>query len=178
MPTRTRRPKRGRTEDVEAEYHQPPQPAEAGLGETITLTGTNIGVRLRVTVTGVKRVGDHQAVELGLENTGITNYEGEFTHAAVTYGDGEPTAGRQGRERTVLEHLGSAERVHRRRRQDHRLSALPRLRIRVAAALPARARARPDRGRRDLEPGLTKKARMPGLRSDGRGGFEPATSRV
>ena len=80
----------GSTEDVEAEYHQPPQPAEAGLGETITLTGTNIGVRLRVTVTGVKRVGDHQAVELGLENTGITNYQGEFTHAAVTYGDGEP----------------------------------------------------------------------------------------
>ena len=46
----------GSIEDVEAEYHQPPKPAEAGLGETITLTGTNIGVRMRVTVTGVKRV--------------------------------------------------------------------------------------------------------------------------
>ena len=33
--------------DVEGEYHQPPKPAEAGLGEPITLTGTNIGVRLR-----------------------------------------------------------------------------------------------------------------------------------
>ena len=55
----------GSTEDVEAEYHQPPKPAEAGLGETITLTGTNIGVRLRVTVTGVKRVGEHQAVSWG-----------------------------------------------------------------------------------------------------------------
>ena len=33
--------------DVETEYHQPPRPAEAGLGETITLTGTNIGIRLR-----------------------------------------------------------------------------------------------------------------------------------
>ena len=33
--------------NVEAEYHQPPKPAEAELGETITLTGTNIGVRLR-----------------------------------------------------------------------------------------------------------------------------------
>jgi hypothetical protein len=80
----------GTIEDVEAEYHKPPQPAEAGLGETITLTGTNIGVRLRVTVTGVKRVGDHQAVELELESTGITNYQGELTHAAVTYGDGKP----------------------------------------------------------------------------------------
>lgn len=78
----------GSIEDVEAEYHQPPHPAEAGMGETITLTGTNIGVRLRVTVTGVERVDDHQAVELELESTGITNYEGEFTHAAVTYGDG------------------------------------------------------------------------------------------
>ena len=47
-------------------------------------------MRLRVTVTGVKRVDDHQAVELELESTGITNYEGEFTQAAVTYGDGEP----------------------------------------------------------------------------------------
>jgi hypothetical protein len=81
-------PEAGSIEDVEAEYHQPPKPAEAGLGETITLTGTNIGVRLRVTVTGVERVDDHQAVELELENTGITNYEGEFTQAAVTYGDG------------------------------------------------------------------------------------------
>jgi hypothetical protein len=80
----------GTTEAVEAEYHQPPKPAQAGLGETITLTGTNIGVRLRVTVTGVKRVGDHQAVELALESTGITNYQGEFANAAVTYSDGKP----------------------------------------------------------------------------------------
>jgi hypothetical protein len=78
----------GSIEDVETEYHRPPQPAEAGLGESITLTGTNIGVRLRVTVTGVERVDDHQAVQLELESTGITNYEGEFTHAAVTYGGG------------------------------------------------------------------------------------------
>ena len=78
----------GSIEDVESEYHQPPQPAEAGMGETITLTGTNIGVRLRVTVTGVERVDDHQAVHLELESTGITNYDGEFTQAAVTYGDG------------------------------------------------------------------------------------------
>ena len=80
----------GSIEDVEAEYHQPPKPAEAGLGETITLTGTNIGVRMRVTVTGVKRVSSYQAVELELESTGITNYEGALSSAALTYGDGEP----------------------------------------------------------------------------------------
>ena len=80
----------GSTEDVEAEYHQPPKPAEAGLGETITLTGTNIGVRMRVTVTGVKRVSSYQAVELEFESTGITNYQGALTSAALTYGDGEP----------------------------------------------------------------------------------------
>src|SRR5687767_14730614 len=39
--------------NVEAEYHQPPKPAEAGLGETIELTGTEIGVRFDVTVTDV-----------------------------------------------------------------------------------------------------------------------------
>jgi hypothetical protein len=82
----------GSIEDVEAEYHQPPKPAEAGLGGTITLTGTNIGVRMRVTVTDVKRVSSYQAVELELESTGITNYEGVLSSAALTYGDGEPQA--------------------------------------------------------------------------------------
>ena len=38
---------------VEAEYHQPPKPATGGIGDAITLTGTNIGVRLRVTPTRV-----------------------------------------------------------------------------------------------------------------------------
>jgi hypothetical protein len=75
---------------VEAEYHQPPKPAEAGLGETITLTGSNIGVRLRVTVTDVKPGSKHTAVELEFESTGITNYEGELRNAALTYADGEP----------------------------------------------------------------------------------------
>jgi hypothetical protein len=80
----------GSIEDVEAEYHQPPKPAEAGLGETITLTGSNIGVRMRVTVTGVKRVDSYQAVELEFESTGITNYDGPISSATLTYGDGEP----------------------------------------------------------------------------------------
>src|SRR3712207_1003707 len=35
-------------DNVEAEYHQPPRPATGGIGDTITLTGTNIGVRARV----------------------------------------------------------------------------------------------------------------------------------
>ena len=39
--------------DVEAEYHQPPRPATGAIGDTITLTGTNIGVRLDTTVTGL-----------------------------------------------------------------------------------------------------------------------------
>jgi hypothetical protein len=75
--------------DVETEYHQPPRPAEAGLGETITLTGTNIGIRLRVTVTKVAKAGSDMAVHLKLENTGITVYEAPLRQASLTYGDAE-----------------------------------------------------------------------------------------
>lgn len=79
------------TGDIEAEYHQPPKPAEAGMGETITLTGTNIGVRMDVTVAGVERVADDLvAVNLKLHNTGITVYEAPLEHATVTYPGGEP----------------------------------------------------------------------------------------
>ena len=142
----------GSIEDVEAEYHQPPQPAEAGLGETITLTGTNIGVRLRVTVTGVERVDDHQAVQLELESTGIANYDGEFTQAAVTYADGTTQPLAKGANApcsntldlpTVFIAVGA---------KTTGLPALPDLRIRVADALPTRARDGSHRGRRDLEP--------------------------
>ncbi|HWK27579.1 MAG TPA: hypothetical protein VNS09_13510 [Solirubrobacter sp.] len=72
---------------IEAEYHQPPKPAEAPLGGTITLTGTNIGVRLRATVKRVEPVGDHTAVQLALENTGITVYEGPLREATLTHED-------------------------------------------------------------------------------------------
>ncbi len=89
--------------DVEIEYHQPPRPAEAGLGETITLTGTNIGIRQKVTVTKVDRAGDYTAVHLKLENTGITVYEAPLRNATVTYADGDPVGGRGGREREVLQ---------------------------------------------------------------------------
>ena len=82
--------------DVEIEYHQPPRPAEAGLGESITLTGTNIGIRQKVTVTKVDRVGDYTAVHLKLENTGITVYEAPLRNASVTYADGDPVGVEEG----------------------------------------------------------------------------------
>ena len=75
---------------IEAEYHQPPQPAEAGLGDPITLTATNIGVRLAVTVTKVDTVDEHTAVHVKLESTGIAIFESEFNQATLTYGDGKP----------------------------------------------------------------------------------------
>ena len=40
--------------DTEAEYHQPPHPATGAIGDTITLTGNNLGVRMDVTVTAVE----------------------------------------------------------------------------------------------------------------------------
>src|SRR4051794_13211179 len=82
--------------DIEVEYNQPPDPPEAGVGETIALTGTNIGLRLLVTVTGVERVGDHVAVKLKLENNGIAIHDAALSQAAVTYGDGKPQPVEQG----------------------------------------------------------------------------------
>ena len=77
---------------VEAEYHQPPKPAEAKLGETITLTGTEIGVRFDVTVTDVKPVEDDlMAVYVKLESTGITIYDRPMEQASITYPGEEPT---------------------------------------------------------------------------------------
>jgi hypothetical protein len=85
-------------EDVEEEYHQPPKPARADLGETITLTGNNIGVRLRVTPTALVRSagpGDkYVAVKLKLKSTGITIYESELRSAMMRFSNGRrvPTA--------------------------------------------------------------------------------------
>ena len=65
---------------IEAEYHQPPKPAEAKLGETITLTGTEIGVRFDVTVTDVKPVEDDlMAVYVTLKSTGIATTTGRWS---------------------------------------------------------------------------------------------------
>ncbi|MDA0170041.1 hypothetical protein OJ998_13165 [Solirubrobacter taibaiensis] len=77
---------------IEAEYHQPPKPAEAKLGETITLTGTEIGVRFDVTVTDVKPVEDDlMAVYVTLESTGIAIYDRPMEQASITYPGEEPT---------------------------------------------------------------------------------------
>ena len=84
--------------DVEAEYHQPPLPASGGIGDTITLTGSNIGVRMRVTLTGVSdpvsasrppRAGTrYVAANLRLRSTGITIMETELANALLQYGAG------------------------------------------------------------------------------------------
>lgn len=84
--------------DVEAEYHQPPRPATGGIGDTITLTGTNIGIRLRSTVTGLvdparatespgpgKR---YVGVQLRLRSTGIAVHDGMLESARLRYGGG------------------------------------------------------------------------------------------
>jgi hypothetical protein len=84
--------------DAEEKYFQPPRPAQAGLGRSITLTGANIGVRMKVTVTAVETVHEggetYSAVDLRLKSTGITIYDGELRSAVVTYPDGtqEPVA--------------------------------------------------------------------------------------
>ena len=66
-----------------------PKPAVASVGEPITLTGTNIGVRMRVTVTGVERTGSWWAVNLTMENIGIAVHDSELTNAALTFPDGK-----------------------------------------------------------------------------------------
>jgi hypothetical protein len=78
--------------NIEAKYHQPPKPAEAGLGETIVLTGTEIGVQFDVTVTKVAPVEDDlMAVYLTMKSTGITVYERPIEHASLTYPGESPT---------------------------------------------------------------------------------------
>ena len=90
---------------VEAEYHQPPQPAAGGIGDTITLTGSNIGVRLDVTLTRLvdpartarqPRAGmRYFGVALLLTSTGITIHDDDFSDALLRYGA-------RGRARAVL----------------------------------------------------------------------------
>ena len=84
---------------VEAEYNQPPRPARTELGRAIVLDGINIGVRLRVTVTGVldpvrgasKPAGAgkrYVGVQLSATSTGIAIFESELRNAALSYGSG------------------------------------------------------------------------------------------
>lgn len=87
--------------NVEAEYHQPPTPATGELGDAITLTGINIGVRLRVTPTRVidpapvrspARDGRRRvAVALRVRNTGIAIFESELRSVAITDDRGRRT---------------------------------------------------------------------------------------
>jgi len=71
--------------DAEIEYHQPPKPAEADLGETITLTGTNIGVRLKVTPTDIEQADGYTVVHLKLVNDGIAVYEAPLQNAELAF---------------------------------------------------------------------------------------------
>jgi hypothetical protein len=82
--------------DVEAEFHQPPRPAVGGIGDTITLTGLNIGVRIDVTLTrlfdpartarpprdGMRYVG----VGLRMVSTGGAMHESRLTSGRLRYG--------------------------------------------------------------------------------------------
>ena len=91
--------------DVEAEYHQPPRPATGAIGDTITLTGTNIGVRLDTTVTGLvdpaepSRPPDagkrYVGVGLRLDSTGIAIHDSPLESARLRYDGGaaEPVFG-------------------------------------------------------------------------------------
>src|SRR4051794_13396031 len=55
---------------TEAEYHQPPRPAEARMGDAITATGSNDGGRLGGTGTGGKRPGPPTAGDLPARDNG------------------------------------------------------------------------------------------------------------
>lgn len=86
-------------DNIEAEYHQPPRPATGGIGDTITLTGSNIGVRLRVTLTGLSdpvtaarppRKGTrYVGVNLRLKSTGITIHDDVIEDGLLRYGGGK-----------------------------------------------------------------------------------------
>jgi hypothetical protein len=82
--------------DAEEKYFQPPRPARARLGETIRLTGANIGLQADVTPTAIKTVqaGNtvYTAVMVEIDNDadGITVYDGELRQASLIYGDGKP----------------------------------------------------------------------------------------
>jgi hypothetical protein len=82
--------------DSEEEYKQPPRPATGGIGDTITLTGTNLGVRMQATVTGVERTGRHTTVGLRLENTGIAIFDSQINSAILVGADGKQTRVKSG----------------------------------------------------------------------------------
>jgi hypothetical protein len=78
----------GITLDSEEEYRQPPHPAAGGIGDTITLTGSNLGVRMEATVTGVATSGRFTTVGLRLANTGIAIFDSQIKSAVLVDADG------------------------------------------------------------------------------------------
>lgn len=80
--------------ETEAEYHVPPHPASGGLGDTIVLTGVNLGVRMAVKVTAVTGPvrAAHAApagkryvgIRLRMKNTGVAIFESTLREAVVT----------------------------------------------------------------------------------------------
>ena len=89
-------------EGVEAEYRQPPRPATGGIGDTISLTGTNIGVRMDTTVTGLidpapaaRQPRDgmrYVGVGVRLESTGMAILDDVLNDGLLRYGGGKARA--------------------------------------------------------------------------------------
>ncbi len=77
--------------DVEAEYHQPPKPPVTTAGGKITLTGSEIGVRMQTTVTKVEPEGDFLAVYVDAVSDGIAMFAGPI-HGELTFPGGKVVA--------------------------------------------------------------------------------------
>ena len=150
--------------DVEAEYHQPPRPATGGVGDTITLTGSNIGVRMRVTLTGLSdpisasrppRAGTrYVAANLGSAAPASRSWRASSTKRCSTYGarTAKPVLGVQsaacsnGFDEPLRIEVGNSRDGLRVVRGAGRPAAPP---------APARARAGARRSGRQMEPAMT-----------------------
>ena len=82
--------------DSEEEYRRPPHPATGGIDDTITLTGTNLGVRMDVTVTGVETGDRFTTVGPRLANTGIGIFDSQIRNAVLAGAGGKRTRVRAG----------------------------------------------------------------------------------
>ena len=137
----------------------PPHPASGGLGDTIVLTGTNLGVRMAVKVTAVtgpvraaraapagKR---YVGIRLRMKNTGVAIFESTAARGGRHRRPRPPRPCRHRARGRLLERLADAP-AHRRRRPRRRLPALRPARGPAPADARARARAGPRRGRRPV----------------------------
>lgn len=80
--------------EPESAFHQPPDPPSGELGDPITLTGTNLGIRMRVTPTRLEHEGDRLTIHLRLANTGVTIYESHIRNTRITTANGRRFRGR------------------------------------------------------------------------------------